>query len=72
MDSNRICTLFYLGVILIKADTELSDLLYKKINPKSIQPLRQHILLDLGKKYLQNLRLPIHTVKRLKIHRETY
>lgn len=54
---------FSLAVVFITADTEVPDLLKTKANPKKIQPLRQHSLLDLGKKKSQNLRLPIQKVK---------
>lgn len=40
----------WLAVVFITADTEVPDLLKTKANPKKIQPLRQHSLLDLGKK----------------------
>lgn len=50
MYSNWLCILFSLAVIFIKANMEVPDLLCNKTNPKTIQPLRQHILSDLGKK----------------------
>lgn len=59
MDSNRLCTLFSLAVIFIKADTEILD-------PNAIQPLRLHILLDLGKEIFAKFKAPYSESQRVK------
>lgn len=56
-------TMHFIFSVFITADTEVPNLLKTKANPKKIQPLRQHTLLDLGKKKSQNLRFPIQKVK---------